>query len=116
MNLPRFAVTHQPIVLSLLAVAIAVGLLNLFTMPRREDPEITIRDALVVTRWPGASAQRIEELITDPLESAAAEIAEVDTIRSESLVGMSIIQITVDDRVSNTDQVWDDLPQDRLDR
>ena len=109
MNIPRFAITHQPIVLSFLVVAIAIGLFNVATMSRREDPEITIRDALVVTRWPGASAQRVEELITDPLESAVAEIAEVDTIKSESLVGLSIIQITVDDSVSKTDQVWDDL-------
>ena len=109
MNLPRFAVTHQAIILSFVIVALGAGLFNLSTMSRREDPELTIRDALVVTRWPGASAQRVEELITDPLEAAASEIAEVDTIRSESLVGISIIQVTLDDNVSDTDQVWDDL-------
>ena len=109
MNLPRFGVTHQPIVFSVVIIALALGLFNLSTMSRREDPEITIRDALVVTRWPGASAQRIEELITDPLEAAVAEIAEVETIESESVVGASIIQVTLDDRVSNPDQVWDDL-------
>ena len=102
MNLPRFAVTHQAIVLSFVIVALGVGLFNLSTMPRREDPELTIRDALVVTRWPGASAQRVEELITDPLEAATSEIAQVDTIRSESLVGVSIIQVTLDDNVSGT--------------
>ena len=109
MNLPRFGVTHQPIVFSVVIIALALGLFNLSTMSRREDPEITIRDALVVTRWPGASAQRIEELITDPLEAAVSEIAEVATIESESLIGASIIQVTLDDHVSNTDQVWDDL-------
>ena len=109
MNLPQFAVTHKAIVLSFVVVALAVGLFNLETMSRREDPELTIRDALVVTRWPGASALRVEELITDPLEAAAAEIAEVDTIESESLVGTSIIKVTLDDSISNTDQIWDDL-------
>ena len=54
MNLPRFAVTHQAIVISFLVVAITIGLFNVATMSRREDPELTIRDALVVTRWPGA--------------------------------------------------------------
>ncbi|MGI9436014.1 MAG: efflux RND transporter permease subunit [Geminicoccaceae bacterium] len=109
MNLPRFAVSHRPIILSLVILAIGIGLFNLATMPRREDPEIIIRNALVVTAWPGASAKRVEELVTDPLEAATAEIAEVATIESKSLVGLSIIEVTLDDSVDATDQVWDDL-------
>ena len=77
MNLPRFAVTHPAIVIALAAVVTAVGLFNLSTMSRREDPEITVRRALVITNWPGASAIRVEELVTDPLEAAISEIAEV---------------------------------------
>ena len=68
MNLPRFALVHRPIVLAFMAVILIVGSFNFVTMSRREDPEITIRDALVITPWPGASATRVEELITDPLE------------------------------------------------
>ena len=109
MNLPRFAIRHQPIILSLVILAISIGLFNLSTMPRREDPEITIRDAVVVTTWPGASTKKIEELVTDPLEAAASEIGEVATITSKSLVGLSIIEITLDDTIDTTDQVWDDL-------
>ena len=109
MNLPRFALTHRSVVLAFVALLLGLGLFNLSTMPRREDPEITIRDALVITPWPGASSSKVEELIADPLEQVIAEIAEVDTVRSKSLVGLSIIQVTVDDKVTNTDQVWDDL-------
>ncbi len=78
-------------------------------MSRREDPEITIRDTLVLTSWPGSPAIKVEELITDPLEKVIAEIAEVDVIESKSMVGLSVIQIAADDRVINTDQVWDDI-------
>lgn len=109
MNLPRFALTHRSVVLAFVGILLSVGLFNFTTMSRREDPEITIRDALVITSWPGAPATKVEELITDPLEKAIAEIAEVDEIKSISLVGLSIIEVTVDDNVSNTDQVWDDV-------
>jgi len=108
-NLPRFAVTHRSIVFAFLAVFLCVGLFNFSSMPRREDPEITIRDTLVITAWPGAPADRVEELITDPLEKVIAQITEVDVIESKSMVGLSVIQIAVDDRVTNTDQVWDEI-------
>ncbi len=51
----------------------------------------------------------MEELVTDPLEDAIAEIAEVDTIESKSMVGISIIKVTAEDLVTNTDQVWDEV-------
>ena len=76
---------------------------------RREDPELIIRDALVVTSWPGTAAERVDELITDPLEKAIAENADVDTIKSKSMTGISVIQVTLDDSITDTDQVWDDV-------
>ena len=109
MNLPRFAVTHRSVVLAFVAVIIAVGLVNFGTMSRREDPEITVRDALIVTAWPGAPAGRVEELITDPIEDVIVEIPEVDTVKSKSMVGVSVIQVTAADAVIETDQVWDDV-------
>jgi multidrug efflux pump subunit AcrB len=109
MNLPRFAVTHRSVVLAFVAVIITVGLINFGTMSRREDPEITVRDALIVTAWPGAPAGRVEELITDPIEDVIVEIPEVDTVKSKSMVGVSVIQVTAADAVIETDQVWDDV-------
>ena len=109
MNIPRFAVTHRPIVLAFTAVFMAVGILNFATMPRREDPEITIRDALILTPWPGASAQRVDELITEPLKDVIVEISEIATVESKSMPGLSVIQVAAADRIANPDQVWDDL-------
>ncbi len=57
MNLPRFSLTHRSIILAFLVLFLVAGTFNFVTMPRREDPEITIRDALIVTPWPGASAR-----------------------------------------------------------
>ncbi len=109
MNLPRYALDHKAVVLAFLGVFLLVGLFNFSSMPRREDPEITIRDALIITRWPSASAQRVDELITDPLEEVLAQIAEIDKMRSKSMTGISVIQLTAGDRITNTDQVWDDV-------
>lgn len=109
MNFPQFAITHRSIVLAFFSVFLFVGLFNFSDMSRREDPEITIRDTLIITVWPGASAEKVEELITDPLEKIIAQITEVDVIESKSMVGISVIQIAADDRVNDTDQVWDDI-------
>ena len=94
MNLPRFALDHRAVVVAFAGVLLAAGALNFATMSRREDPVITIREALIVTRWPGAPATRVEELITDPVEEIVVEIAEVDSIESTSLVGASIVKVT----------------------
>jgi len=109
MNLPLFAIGHRTIVLAFMAVLLSLGIFNFTDMSRREDPQLIIRDALVVTAWPGAPAVKIEELITDPLENIIAQIAEVDEIKSKSLTGYSIIQISTDDKINETDQVWDDV-------
>lgn len=109
MNLPRFALTHRSIVLAFVAVLLAVGTFNFSTMSRREDPEITIRDALIITPWPGAPASRVEELITDPIEDVIVEIPEIATVKSKSMVGLSVIQATAGDAIHDTEQVWDDV-------
>ena len=51
---------------------------------RAEDPGFTIRAAQVLTRFPGASPERIEQLVTDPIEEAIQELPEIDFISSTS--------------------------------
>ncbi len=109
MNLPQYALMHRSIILAFIVVFLVVGTFNFATMPRREDPELTIRDALIVTAWPGASATRVEELITDPIEDVIVEIAEIETVKSKSMVGLSVVQVSASDDITETDQVWDDV-------
>ena len=47
--------------------------------------------------WPGAPTTRVEELITDPIEDVIVEIAEVETVRSKSMVGLSVVQVSAGD-------------------
>ena len=109
MNLPAFAVRYRAIILSAVILLMAWGALSFFTMPRREDPEFTIRVCVVSTNWPGAPAEKVEELITDPLEQELVSIEEVDIVRSTSKLGSSTVYVELDDRVgpSEIQNVWD---------
>ncbi|MEQ8765714.1 MAG: efflux RND transporter permease subunit [Planctomycetota bacterium] len=109
MNLPRFAIRHQPVVLTALGIGLALGVTAFWTMPRREDPEILIRTCVVVTHWPGATAEKIEALVTDPIEDAIQRIDEVEEIRSESRVGTSIVSVDIDEQLTEIDQIFDEV-------
>ena len=85
-NNPRLAL------LSVILI-IAAGLGALFTLGRQEDPTLSERFAVLVTEFPGASAERAEALITEPLERSLQELAEVEKIKSTSRNGLSIISI-----------------------
>ncbi|OYP34924.1 efflux RND transporter permease subunit [Rhodopirellula sp. MGV] len=109
MNLPQLAVRYRPIVLSTTLLLMAWGAITYFTIPRREDPEFTIRVCVISTQWPGAPAEKVEELITDKIEQQVISIEEVDHIRSTTVTGQSTIFVELDDRVppAKIQAVWD---------
>ncbi|MBI4616749.1 MAG: efflux RND transporter permease subunit [Planctomycetes bacterium] len=109
MNLPRFSVQKRATILTAMALCMLSGVNSFFKMSRREDPRIVIRTCYILTRWPGASATKVEQLVTDPLEKAAGEIDEVKEMVSESKTGLSVIYISLEDDVWDVDQVWDKL-------
>ncbi|MGB3403793.1 MAG: efflux RND transporter permease subunit [Microcoleaceae cyanobacterium] len=73
------------------------------TLPRLEDPELVSRNAIVKTFFPGADAERVEALITDPIEQELAKIEEIDYYSSTSSTGSSIIEIGLKDRVQEAE-------------
>ena len=91
MNLAGIALRYRPVVLTLVALLTVWGLITFFTMPRREDPEFTIRTCVVSTRWPGTPTQKVEELVKDKLEEALEGIEEVEDLRSTTINGLSTI-------------------------
>ena len=94
----------------LLIVAIfAAGLGVYMTQPRQEDPEITIRNAQVVASFPGMSPERVEELITQPIEEKIKEIPEVENISSVSMNGRAIVTPEVGDRYMDMEPIWAQL-------
>lgn len=109
MNISDWAIRCRPIVLTIVLLLMAWGTISFFTMPRREDPEFTIRECVVTTSWPGVPAEKIEELITDKLEEKLDTIEEVEKLRSTTITGQSTINVTVEDSVSPDaiQNVWD---------
>ncbi len=109
MNLPRFALRYRSVFLALTALACAWGAISYTAMPRREDPEFTIRVCQVSVAWPGATAGDVELLVTEPLEQAIFDLDEVKEITSRSLTGYAVIYVTLEDGVGpdSVDNVWD---------
>ena len=111
MGLAGFAIKYRPIVITLVILLLLWGLYSVNNMPRREDPEYTVRTCAVTTSWPGTPAQIMEELITDPLEEAIDRIDDVDIVRSTTKVGLSTIYVDALDHVTpyTIDNVWDQV-------
>lgn len=84
MNISRIAFRHRPVVWMIVIAAMLFGAISYFTLPAREDPQITIREAVITTRYPGLSAERMELLVTKTIEEAVRRVSEVDEIRSVS--------------------------------
>jgi len=109
MNLASLSMRFRPVVLTLVGLLLAWGLYTFFTMPRREDPEFTIRTAVVMTQWAGAPTVKVEELITDKLEESLDNIEEVEHLRSVTTNGQSVIYVDLNDDIDPSDiqNVWD---------
>jgi multidrug efflux pump subunit AcrB len=109
MNIAALAMKYRPVVLTLVVMLVAYGMFTFQTMPRREDPEFTIRSCVVSTSWPGTPASKVEELVTEPLERAIARISEVNKIASTTINGLSTINVDGEDSITKAtiDNVWD---------
>lgn len=107
MNLTKIAIKNNVVTLSLLAVMIFAGISAFKAMPRDDMPPFLIRVVSVVTSFPGASPERVEQLVTDKIEKKVQEIPEIDYIKSESRMGLSIVNITVKDSVADLQPVFD---------
>ena len=85
---------------------IAWGFSSFQALPRQEDPELIPRTAVVKTAFPGASAERVEALVTEVLEEEIAEIEEIKTLSSNSRVGFSTVVVELVESVKNTQPIW----------
>lgn len=111
MNIAKFCIERKTITLVLTAVLTIGGLFAYNSMSRLEDPEFTIKDALVVTPYPGASAEEVELEVSDEMEMAVQRLAQLDEVESRSARGLSTLTVTIKDRYDKTTlpQVWDEL-------
>ncbi|WP_107948473.1 efflux RND transporter permease subunit [Shewanella baltica] len=89
-----------------IALLLVAGFGAISSLPRTEDPHITNRFASVITPYPGASAERVEALVTEVLENQLRRLEEIKLIQSTSRPGISVIQLELKDTVMETDPVW----------
>ncbi|PHS14131.1 MAG: acriflavine resistance protein B [Blastopirellula sp.] len=101
------------LVLSVVMIVVA-GMSSFFVLPRLEDPELTPRFAIVTTRFPGATAERVESLVTEKLEEELQEIDELKEVQSVSRAGSSTLVLELDDTVYQVAEVWSRI-RDKLD-
>ncbi len=91
MNIAELAIKKRVITWALTAVIVVMGSISYQTMGRLEDPEFTIKEANIITYYPGASAREVEEEVTDKIEAKIQEMGELLRIYSTNKPGVSII-------------------------
>ncbi|MEO0463158.1 MAG: efflux RND transporter permease subunit [Pseudomonadota bacterium] len=109
MNLSDWGYRNHSAILLTIALMMVFGVISYFTLPAREDPKLTIREAVIVTPYAGMNAQRIDELVTKPLAEAIKSIPEMKEVRATSMEGQSIIHAEVAFQHPNLPQIWDEL-------
>lgn len=111
MNIAQWSLEKSVITWVVTIVLVVVGWLSFNSLSRLEDPEFTIKDAIVITPYPGASAAEVEEEVTNVIERAVQELGQLDRVESRSSRDLSIVQVTIKDQFDKTvlPQVWDEL-------
>ncbi len=111
MNLTKFSIDKNRISLMLLATIIIMGLLSYNKLSQDSMPPYTVRVATVVASFPGASPERVEQLITDKIEKKVQELPELKEVNSTSRTGLSVVSVQLKDEVPERKMqaVWDRL-------
>ncbi|PLW76687.1 efflux RND transporter permease subunit [Cohaesibacter celericrescens] len=111
MNITNYAIENKTVSWMVTILLLAGGLMAFLGLGRLENPEFTIKQAVIVTAYPGASAQEVEEEITLPIETTLQQLAYVDNVTSISSSGLS--QVTVEMlatyRKADLAQIWDEM-------
>jgi multidrug efflux pump subunit AcrB len=110
-NPAALALSNKTTTLVFVVLIVVGGLAAYRNLSRLEDPEFTIKDAKIITVYPGATAQEVEEEVTDAIEAAAQELSQTKHVTSTSRPGRSIVTVTIKDQYDRRTlpQVWDEL-------
>lgn len=109
MNIQQFFVTKRPIAWTAMISCLAWGVYAYMAMPQRQDPIIPVVTGVIVTPYPGAEAERVEQEVTRKIERKAAENPAVEHVKSISRPGMSIVYVELFETERNAELVWQDI-------
>src|SRR5499433_3140783 len=108
-NTARFFVETRHVAWILLFATCLWGVYGYWSMPQRKDPEVQVRTAVALTPWRGASAEKIEQLVTKKIETQIAANAKVTKIESISRTGLSVVYLDLDENLKETGKELDDI-------
>lgn len=111
MNIPRYSLENKKVIYFFLAIMLIGGVYSFFKLAKKEDSPFVIKQAVLITQYPGASPREVEKLVTEPIEREIQSMSEVYKIKSESYFGMSKITIELNPTIS-ADYMpvkWDEL-------
>ncbi len=116
MNFVKSSLKYSQVTLTVLLMVFAVGVHSLLTMPRREDPKITIRTGLVLAYYPGANSAQVEDQVTKKLEQYLFQFEEVKKSKTFSTTrdGAVVINVELEDKVKDPDIFWSKLRHELL--
>jgi multidrug efflux pump subunit AcrB len=111
MNPAEAAIRNRTTTWVFTVLMIVLGVYSYFALPRLEDPEFTIKDALVITPYPGANPLEVTHEVTDVIERAAQQLGQLDHVTSRSERGLSTVTVSILDQYDKNSlpQVWDEL-------
>ncbi|MEZ9595735.1 efflux RND transporter permease subunit [Shewanella sp. 10N.261.52.F9] len=111
MNFAEYSITHKVISWMFALLLLVGGSISFLSLGQLEFPEFTIKQALVVTAYPGASPEQVEEEVTLPLEDALQQLDGIKHIISVNSAGLSQIEIEVKENydASELPQMWDEV-------
>lgn len=111
MNPGVLSLKYSRVVLVAMALLIVGGASAYLSLGRLEDPEFTIKQALIITPYPGANAEEVALEVTNHIETACQQLGQLERVESESVRGRSIVKAFIRDRYDKhrMPQVWDEL-------
>ena len=111
MKLVKYFLSKKPVTILLLVLVLAGGLLAYVKMGKLEDAPFTIKQALVLTPYPGASPSEVQSQVTDVLEESIQALGELYYLKTENRAGLSKITVYVkkETRADEMQQLWDKL-------
>lgn len=116
MNIAKYSLDNPKVIYFFLAIMLIGGVLSFESLGKKEDSPFVIKTAVLITKYPGASPQEVEELITEPIEREIQTMRRVHKIKSESYYGMSKINIELSPATppGEMPQMWDELRRKTL--
>ena len=117
MNIAEFSIKKSVITWTITVVMLVLGYFSYMDLPRLEDPEFAIKDAVIVTPYPGASPAEVEEEVTELIEKACQELGQLRRVESYSARGLSTVKVKIKDKYDKDalPGVWDELRRKILD-